>query len=86
MRLWLLLWAILAPGAAGAVGEGRSVQFGVFVPDLAACRELASISGARPEADFHYEEIAGGHHHERDWAARFDRVVTFLMGDREVRR
>jgi predicted alpha/beta superfamily hydrolase len=28
--------------------------------------------------DLHYEEIDGGTHSEADWAARFDRVLTFL--------
>ena len=69
--------------------EAEDSQGGELAPVIATCRELARIlaaTGARPEVDYHYAEVAAGRHHERDWAARFDRIVTFLMGDREVRR
>jgi predicted alpha/beta superfamily hydrolase len=65
--------------------ESEETDRAGLAPPIAACRELASIleaAGARPEVDFHYEEVVGGHHNERDWAARLDRMIMFLLADR----
>lgn len=46
------------------------------------CRELVRIlegHGYARGRDFVYHEIAGGRHHERDWARRFDRVLECLF-------
>jgi predicted alpha/beta superfamily hydrolase len=44
-------------------------------------KALFAESGLPVGDEFHYEEIPGGRHHESDWAARFDRVLTFLFGE-----
>ncbi len=49
-------------------------------------RELAEVlasSGAVRDRDFVCEELPGGEHHERAWAARLDRVLIFLLGPPE---
>lgn len=47
------------------------------VRDLAAAfREL----GLEDIRDFHYAEIADGHHNEAAWGARFDQVLIYLFG------
>jgi predicted alpha/beta superfamily hydrolase len=64
--------------------ESEETDRAGLAPAMAACRELVSVleaAGARPEADFHYEEVAGGHHNERDWARRLDQVLMFLLGN-----
>ncbi len=35
--------------------------------------------GYESDAELHFEEVAGARHHERDWGARFDRVLKFLF-------
>jgi len=45
-----------------------------------ALRDALRARGHRDEVDLHYEEVAGAGHDERAWAARVDRVITFLLG------
>ena len=50
-----------------------------------ACREMAKLLvtlGFKPGREFHLEVVEGAHHHERDWAERFDRVLRFLFAAR----
>ena len=50
------------------------------------CKHMATLlreKGYEPESDFRYEEIEGGRHHEFDWAARIDRVLSFLLSPAE---
>ncbi len=71
-RIWLDI---------GTAESEEAEQAGHATP-IAACRELVSTleaAGARREVDFRYEEVAGGHHNERDWAARLDRVLIYLL-------
>jgi predicted alpha/beta superfamily hydrolase len=45
-------------------------------------RKLAKAledSGLKPDRDFHLEIIEGGEHTEKDWAARFDRILIDLF-------
>jgi predicted alpha/beta superfamily hydrolase len=47
------------------------------------CRRLVKHlekCGMKPDQDFKFREIPGGHHTESAWAARFDEVMTFLFG------
>jgi predicted alpha/beta superfamily hydrolase len=47
------------------------------------CKKLVEFwkrCGLVDGQDFRFLEIAGGHHSESDWAARFDQVLTFLFG------
>jgi len=49
----------------------------------ADCRRLIKTlmgKGYDQEQDVHYEEIAGGRHHELDWAARVDRMLLYFLG------
>jgi len=64
--------------------EGRASP-GETPPPVRDCRELVRVleaAGLRPDADFHYEEVAGGQHSEVDWSRRFDRVLLFLFGSK----
>ena len=65
--------------AADADADGVTVH-------VRRARELAEVlasSGAVRDRDFVYEELPGGEHHERAWAARLDRVLVFLLGPPE---
>jgi predicted alpha/beta superfamily hydrolase len=71
-RLWIDIGT-----AEAQEGERTGVS-----PHIAACRELVTIleaAGCRNGVGLHYEEVAGARHHERDWARRLDRVLTFLF-------
>lgn len=74
IRLWL------DTGTEETEPGGAPAQLASAVGD---CRRLVRILRARghePEREFHYEEVAGGRHHELDWAARVDRMLLYLFG------
>lgn len=50
--------------------------------DAATSHELVKIlEGKRLQTprDYHFEPVPGGHHHERDWAARVDKILRYLF-------
>ncbi|MHC5110791.1 MAG: alpha/beta hydrolase [Planctomycetota bacterium] len=70
VRIWIDV------GTAEVVGrsDGRNAY-------LQAVRDLVGIlesQGMTPGANFRFEEMAGGKHHESDWAERFDRILLYL--------
>lgn len=72
------LWIDMGTDEGDAVGPLVEYKKGPL-----DCKRLTGLlleKGYEPEEDFHYEEIEGGRHHEFDWAARIDRVLTYLIG------
>lgn len=51
-----------------------------WVEDAAAAAGALRRAGV-PDSSLHFEEVAGGRHHESAWAARLDRVLEFLWSD-----
>jgi predicted alpha/beta superfamily hydrolase len=49
---------------------------------VAGAARMAALLRARgyTEADFHYELVIGGQHHESAWAARLPTILRFLLG------
>lgn len=61
--------------------EGR--RRGHVSSHLERCRRLTKVfdaAGLLPGKDYVYQEVAGGEHNERAWAARFDKVLLYLFG------
>ena len=50
-----------------------------WLTDAQGLRDALVARGYREGVDLHFEEIAGGRHHETDWAARVDRMLVFLL-------
>jgi predicted alpha/beta superfamily hydrolase len=48
---------------------------------LRRLRRCFTAAGLAPQRDFHYWEVEGGEHNEANWAARFDKVLLFLLGN-----
>ncbi|TWT41265.1 Endo-1,4-beta-xylanase/feruloyl esterase precursor [Phycisphaerae bacterium RAS1] len=71
-RVWLDM------GTEEGSREGPMALFTKAVSDCRALVEILKARGCREGADFRYEEIEGGRHHERDWAKRFDRLLEFI--------
>lgn len=49
---------------------------------VAGCGELRAAllaAGLQPDAELVFEIVAGGRHHERDWAARSERILLHLF-------
>jgi predicted alpha/beta superfamily hydrolase len=73
-RIWV---DIGTAETAGGTGPQRWID---------EARDLAGAlrgAGYRDGRDLHYEEVAGAIHNEGAWAARVDRVLTFLLGPPE---
>jgi predicted alpha/beta superfamily hydrolase len=71
LRIWLDIGT-----EEGTQSAGRSE----WLEDARALSDTLVHAGYRLDADLHYEEIEGGVHHERAWAARVDRMLLFLLG------
>ena len=72
-RLWIDI------GTDEGAKEGRLENYNRAVSD---CRDLVAAlekRGMQGDGDFKFEIIEGGRHNERDWAARFDRILLFLF-------
>ena len=72
------LWLDMGTEEGEAAGPLMEYQKGP-----ADCRRLIKTlmgKGYDQEQDVHYEEIAGGRHHELDWAARVDRMLLYFLG------
>ncbi len=70
VRVWLDMGG--QEGASAAAREGN----------LLRARKLAELfakAGKREGVDYQYLEVPDGHHNERDWGNRFDRVLRFLF-------
>jgi len=81
-RLW---FDVDAPAAAGEGAhqpspDGEAGRGSVHVRRARELAEVLAAAGAVRDRDFVYEELPGGEHHERAWAARLDRVLIFLLG------
>jgi hypothetical protein len=50
------------------------------VDDARALGAALAAAGLRDGEDLHVEVVEGGRHSERDWAARLDRMLLFLLG------
>ena len=64
-------------GTREGVGKDDAIS-----PHVDRARKLAKAledAGLKPERDVHLEIIVGGEHGEKDWAARFDRVLIYLF-------
>ncbi|MFN0137588.1 MAG: alpha/beta hydrolase [Phycisphaerae bacterium] len=67
------------------IGTNEGTKTGNLAPFTRAvqdCRDLVEILKQRGyvEGDrLRYEEIEGGNHNERDWAARMDRILLFMF-------
>lgn len=76
LRVWLDIGTEeSAPGADGARH---------WLDHARLLRDALTDRGWRESHDLHYEEVAGGRHHESAWAARIDRMLVWLLAD--VRR
>lgn len=54
-----------------------------YTGELRDAHDLVEILRRKTLPDdsaFHFEPVEGARHHERDWAARFDRVLLYLFG------
>jgi predicted alpha/beta superfamily hydrolase len=74
IRLWLDM------GTEEGEAAGPLVEYRKGPAD---CRRLVRIltdKGYDTDDEVHYEEVAGGRHHEFDWAARVDRMLLYLFG------
>lgn len=72
-KLWIDI------GTNEGTSTGNLAPFSRAVRD---CRDLVEILKQRGHVvgdSLRYEEIEGGNHNERDWAARFDRILMFLF-------
>lgn len=70
VRLWL------------DIGSLEGAELSTFSRAVQDCESLAAIlreRGWSEGSDFRYELIPGGRHHERDWAARADRILEYLF-------
>ncbi len=70
VRLWL------------DIGSAEGGELPTFSRAVQDCESLAAIlreRGWTEGNDFRYELISGGRHHERDWAARADRILEYLF-------
>lgn len=86
---WILRYLMETPGWAGRVrfwvdmGTLEGSDLGAFQHGVMNLRSLEGVfqtRGLAPERDYHSLVIAGGRHHERDWARRFDQVLLYLFG------
>jgi predicted alpha/beta superfamily hydrolase len=61
-------------------GQNRRPPTGIRqLRRLASYFEAAGLVAGR---DYAYWEVEGGEHNEANWAARFDRVLLYLFGNR----
>jgi len=61
--------------------EGLDIRkFRRGTSDLQLLERVLRERGMQPGRDYQCRVIPGGRHHERDWAARFDRVLLFFFG------
>lgn len=72
-RLWIDM------GTAEGSDQGRLARFATGVDDCRALVANLRAAGYSSDADLRFEVISNGQHNERDWAARFDRVLIFLF-------
>lgn len=88
-RGWILRYLLGTPGWAGRVRfwvdmgtrEGRDLEsFRHGIMELQNLEGVFRARGLAAERDYHALLIAGGRHHERDWARRFDQVLLYLFG------
>jgi predicted alpha/beta superfamily hydrolase len=73
------LWIDTDVPAEGGDADGDAVTESRLAQQLLP---ILDKQGYDRSTDLHYEALRGGRHHETDWAARFDRVVLFLLGDK----
>ncbi len=76
LRLWIDI------GTAEGRPPGPQERHPPAVRDCRALVQVLRERGFVPERDFHFEQIEGGRHHERDWAARIERVLLYLFASR----
>ncbi len=62
------------------IGTAEGGSGGKTLGDARALRGALVKAGYREGVDLHYEEVEGGEHNERAWAARTDRMLRFLLG------
>ncbi len=73
LKLWLDM------GTDEGEVAGPLVEYNKGIADCRKLLRLLKDKGYETEHDICYEEIAGGRHHELDWAARVDRMLTFFF-------
>lgn len=62
--------------------EGKDIEvFGQGINWIRDFKEYLDRHELACGRDYCYQEVAGGRHHERDWAKRFDEVLLFLYGN-----
>ncbi len=64
------------------MGTAEGSDLDSFNDGIARTRQLAAVfkdNGLTAERDYRYVEIPGGHHNEKDWAARFDQLLLFFF-------
>ncbi len=57
-------------------GDERASRLADFCLPLV---RLLRQKGYESDSELHFEEVPGARHHERDWGARFERVLKFLF-------
>ena len=73
LKLWLDM------GTDEGEVAGPLVEYNKGISDSRKLLKLLKQKGYEIGADLCYEEIEGGRHHELDWAARVDRMLTFFF-------
>lgn len=63
-----------------AVPPDGSPAVPAFVADARDLAQLLGKGGLKRGVGYEYLEVAGGRHNEQAWAARMDRILTFLYG------
>ena len=77
-RAWLWgkrFWIDMGTEEGGTLASRRE--------QVRRARRLANMfrrDGLRDDLEFHYLEVDGGQHNERDWAARFESALEFFFG------
>ena len=73
VRLWIDM----------GTAEGRQIPgFARAYDDTRQLCDLLDKAGLKRGKDYQYEEVKDGQHNEAAWAARFDRILLFLCGQK----
>ncbi|MBF0542792.1 MAG: hypothetical protein HQM08_00040 [Candidatus Riflebacteria bacterium] len=66
------------------MGSQEGDDISEFNEGIQNTRDLEKIfleKGLLPGRDYYYLEVAGGRHHESDWAERFDKILLYFFGN-----
>jgi len=74
IKLWLDM------GTEEGEAAGPLAEYKQGVADCKRLVEFLIDQKYQKDQEFYFEEVAGGRHHELDWAARVDRMLLFLFG------